>query len=481
MTCAVPIEYKIDVSLEDCHKLCINKTPSCLTLQYNLYKKSCQIFNIPSPFDQTTGKLGVKNINKNNNLNLRERRQINSNSVGPTFNNNKITNNNDGVCEITMLPSIGYSFIVFDQECYKMQIEFTSEVNTQLQVVRTNKNTTIRPESNKKAMGVGFVEEDNNEMPPNPFKNELSKVISNDISKTYETFSNNDLIKTRTKETFIKVIPLILDCPDSGRAKVMITDGIEITNQQPIITFHLPNSEKCLYTCRINGDLDGKRLQKQCRSASYNKINGICYLYDDLLIPTGSFDYNPNRQNIYFEKICLPEEEAPIGCDEGIIKLPQHVLLGHATEVIDAPNQGSCIRNCITSLVKYGFKCTSLMYFYEFDKFNCILNLQNRNTKKDFFRQELRQKVDYIELPSCLVKNNDKITQANDDLKYSTDDPIYDESEWGVWSNCDSSMTKTRTRFHCKTCSIKSEIIPCVENDKDFHKFVDMYDDDKTN
>ncbi|CEF62876.1 PAN-1 domain and Apple-like domain-containing protein [Strongyloides ratti] len=483
MTCAVPIEYKVNVSLEECHTLCINKTPSCLTLQYDLYKKSCQVFNTPSPFDQTTGKLGIKNLKETP---FRFRRQVNSNSVG-SFELQKSSQDN-GVCEITMLPSIGYSFIVFDQECYKMQIEFTSEVNTQLEVFKTTKNDTTNVKT-KKAMGVGFVqeafnnnneEEEDNDTPPNPFKTDTPSLINNDIQNSFKTFSKVNFISNDNNvDNQVKVLPIMLDCPDSSKAKILITDGIEIINQQPMISLHLPDTEKCLYSCRINSEIEGRRFSRQCRSATYDKLRSICYIYDDLLIPSGSFDYNPNRQSIYFEKICLPQSDISIGCDEGLIKLPQHVLLGHATEIIDASSQNICIKFCITSLPKYGFKCSSIMYFYEFDKFNCILNKENRYTKYQFFRQELKQKVDYIELPTCMLKENQKIALSNDDYKYTADDTIYDEAEWGVWSDCDSSMTKTRTRLQCTTCIVKSETVPCIKNEKEFNKFIDMYDDEK--
>uniref|UniRef100_A0A0K0EFB6 Apple domain-containing protein n=1 Tax=Strongyloides stercoralis TaxID=6248 RepID=A0A0K0EFB6_STRER len=483
MTCAVPIEYKINISLEECHTLCINKTPNCLTLQYDLYKKSCQVFNTPSPFDQTTGKLGVKNIKEPS---FRWRRQVNSNSVGSILDYQKPSQGN-GVCEITMLPSIGYSFIVFDQECYKMQIEFTSEVNTQLQVFKTPKNSTING-GGKKAMGVGFVqeafnnEEDNETVPPNPFQTDPSPPINSDIQNSFKSFSKENLISNdnrNDKNNHVQILPIMLDCPDGSRAKILITDGIEIINQKPITTIYLPSVEKCLYSCRINSDIEGRRFPRQCQSATYDKLRSICYIYDDLLMPTGSFDYNPNRQSIYFEKICISEGEISIGCDEGLIKLPQHVLLGHASEIIDAPNQNICVRSCITSLPKYGFKCSSIMYFYEFDKFNCILNKENRYTKYQFFRQELKQKVDYIELPSCMLKENPKIALLNDDYKYTSEDSIYDEAEWGLWSSCDSSMTKTRTRLQCTSCIVKSETIPCIKIEKEFNKFIDMYDDDK--
>uniref|UniRef100_A0A0N5C5W7 Apple domain-containing protein n=1 Tax=Strongyloides papillosus TaxID=174720 RepID=A0A0N5C5W7_STREA len=485
MTCAVPIEYKVNVSLEDCHTTCINKTPSCLTLQYDSYKKTCQVFNTPSPFDQTTGKLGVKSIK--NGL-FRAKRQVNSNSVGAST--DQSPSQTSGVCEITMLPSIGYSFIVFDQECYKMQIEFTSEVNTQLQVVKTPKNNT-NVKKPKKAMGVGFVEEtfngmDNNnnednkdDTPPNPFITETTSLLNNDIQNSFNTFTRTNFISSDYKNGNVKVLPVMLDCPDGSRAKIIITDGIEIVSQQPMISLHLADGEKCLYTCRINSELEGRRFQRQCRSATYDKLRSICYIYDDLLIPTGSFDYNPNRQSIYFEKVCIPESEVSVGCDEGMIKLPQHVIIGHATEVIDAPNQVACIRSCIQSLPKYGFKCASVMYFYEFNKFNCILNKDTRHTKGPFFRQELKQKVDYIELSKCMLKENTKIALSNDDYKYAVEDTVYDEEEWGMWSTCDTSMTKTRTRVKCTSCIVKSETIPCIKGEKDFNKFVDMYDDDK--
>uniref|UniRef100_A0AC35TW76 PAN domain protein n=1 Tax=Rhabditophanes sp. KR3021 TaxID=114890 RepID=A0AC35TW76_9BILA len=302
-----------------------------------------------------------------------------------------------------MLPSIGYSFAVFDSECYKLQLQFDSEVANQLKSAKIQSFDT-------KSFGTSFVEES---PPPNPFQSETvknlppnsfqSKTIENPppLPKPLPVIGRSNLIQPITTSSMIlskaqttqQIIPILLDCADGSRATISITDGIQVQQQVAFYSLVLEDTDKCLYACRTSADLDGIRLPQQCRSSSYRRSTRQCLFYSDVLKPSGNLDYLPNRDSVYFEKFCIPKREVNVGCDEAVYKYPQNILLGHATEVIDSPNQADCITKCITSQQRYKFACKSVMYFHMFDKFNCILNEHDKDSKPEFMHTELRQQV----------------------------------------------------------------------------------------
>uniref|UniRef100_A0A0M3JD59 Apple domain-containing protein n=1 Tax=Anisakis simplex TaxID=6269 RepID=A0A0M3JD59_ANISI len=137
-----------------------------------------------------------------------------------------------------------------------------------------------------------------------------------------------------------------------------------------------------------------------CHSAQYEQNTRQCTLFAVSISPTGTAQYNPNANVLYFEKLCVPE--AVMGkCKGDMRRVPQYILIGHARATVDAPTHSSCVEKCMTAFVNFGFICRSAMHFYEFSKENCILNVHSSRTRAPFFTAEKRQKVDYIEMNDC--------------------------------------------------------------------------------
>uniref|UniRef100_A0A915AZM8 Apple domain-containing protein n=1 Tax=Parascaris univalens TaxID=6257 RepID=A0A915AZM8_PARUN len=196
-----------------------------------------------------------------------------------------------------------------------------------------------------------------------------------------------------------KALPLISDCPPSFASHFEIIDGIEILAER-IAEFKIQTPEACMHACATNTVSDGKELSTRCHSAQFERLTTHCRLFDVSITPTGSAQYSPSVYVLYFEKICI-KESAANKCKGALKRVPQYVLVGHASAIVDAPTHGACVQSCITASVEYGFECRSVVHFYEFSIANCILNVHSARTRPAFFAVERRQKVDYIEMDDC--------------------------------------------------------------------------------
>ncbi|MCP9266352.1 Fer3-like protein [Dirofilaria immitis] len=96
-----------------------------------------------------------------------------------------------------------------------------------------------------------------------------------------------------------------------------------------------------------------------------------------------------------FQQLCLPEEQvcpAPYTFE----RLPGHVLVGIAKEVLQAESVEKCLSMCSTAKKEIEIDCRSAMYYY--DTGECILNDENRVTSATMISNDtLDMRVDYFE------------------------------------------------------------------------------------
>ncbi|VDK50087.1 unnamed protein product [Gongylonema pulchrum] len=103
------------------------------------------------------------------------------------------------------------------------------------------------------------------------------------------------------------------------------------------------------------------------------------------------------------------------GC-QVVDRFPQMILIGFAEAVITVQSFTECFENCLNSRQLYAMNCTSVMFFYEENVHNCILNSENRRTQKKLFVEENKDIVDYFEM-NCSLTNQNKEVKYEQPLK----------------------------------------------------------------
>ncbi|CAP35210.4 Protein CBG17597 [Caenorhabditis briggsae] len=180
---------------------------------------------------------------------------------------------------------------------------------------------------------------------------------------------------------------------------------------------------------------DTRRLDEY---AHFNRQTRQCSVYSDAINPNGYLEYKPNQNVIYIEKICIPDTVLPMSCDDVFRRIPQHILLGHASEVISVASENECVLECIKAKTMRSVACHSVLHYPDFASLNCILNVHTRHTKNQYFTPELAYKVDYVELGSC-------VTSSALDSQHGIGSVT---SEWSEWTHCDEqTSTTSRQRF----------------------------------
>uniref|UniRef100_A0A915PNC6 Apple domain-containing protein n=1 Tax=Setaria digitata TaxID=48799 RepID=A0A915PNC6_9BILA len=190
-------------------------------------------------------------------------------------------------------------------------------------------------------------------------------------------------------------------CASGLSIHIEVIDGIQVIAKF-LATFQTHTAEACLYLCTRNVLTDGSPLKTECRSAQYNRISKQCILFNTSITPTGYAQYIPNDDVIYFEKIYRSVYRM---CGEALRRVPQYILVGHATAVINAPSHTYCVEMCLRSLETFDFTCRSAIHFYEHPKANCILNKDSARTRPQYFISEANEKVDYVELAECIMRD----------------------------------------------------------------------------
>ncbi|CAG9532200.1 unnamed protein product [Cercopithifilaria johnstoni] len=194
------------------------------------------------------------------------------------------------------------------------------------------------------------------------------------------------------------------DCTSGFSTYIEAIDGIQIV-AEGLITLLTLTPEVCLQICTEN-KLSGENLLPiECHSAQYDRISKRCILFNTSITPTGNAEYTPNKDMTYFEKICISDM---VGrkCNIVLRRVPQYILIGHATAVVDAPSHNYCIETCLRSLEMFGFMCRSAIHFHDYSKSNCILNKDSAKTRPQYFTNEREQKMDYIEMNECFIRRN---------------------------------------------------------------------------
>uniref|UniRef100_A0A914YNW1 Apple domain-containing protein n=1 Tax=Panagrolaimus superbus TaxID=310955 RepID=A0A914YNW1_9BILA len=162
-----------------------------------------------------------------------------------------------------------------------------------------------------------------------------------------EPFSSSSNSRTRfhvptSGQNAISIIPDMPDCRDGGRARIQLIDGITLLmEKKPVAKIQVDSAQY----------LDGNRFPRPCVGATFDRSTGRCTIMDDAITPNGQLQYAPERETVYFEKICIPLAELPANCEDIVHRIPQRVMEGSHDATVDAQTQVECIRKCITASV----------------------------------------------------------------------------------------------------------------------------------
>ncbi|KAK0403856.1 hypothetical protein QR680_017161 [Steinernema hermaphroditum] len=422
MTCAVPMERRSGVSLAECKSLCFVNLDRCRSFQYDSVERQCDVFAIENPLltPKPTTRSPAFAIPLKDHAEsplgvkkLRSRRAIVGTAhvsevpVGPGLTEEFLPND---YCEPTMIPSIGVTFMVPRRSCRQRQVEAAPA----------------------RLFGP----------PPNPFGPPTMS------SPVVPAFAN------------------LPECPDASRPLIQLIEGVEVPGQAPGEELTLRSPADCLFVCQTR-----QRSRDPCQSATFDRATGTCTLLSDAIDPNGELQYTPNVNVVYFEKMCISEVQALVRCADMAHRVPQHILVGHASEILSASTQLECIKFCITAQTRLGFECRSILFFFEFPNDNCILNRQTRTSRPDFFIPERRQKVDYVQLPACWTSPGESLVTRSltMDLAWQREDSKSlktkptTASEWSRWTKCDSQAHLQSRSRNCSNCvGGDQEVTPCV-------------------
>ncbi|KHN81826.1 Uncharacterized protein F52C9.5 [Toxocara canis] len=414
LTCARPFQSQLSSTEEHCRRLCIASYPRSRSCQYDSFSE------------------GI-----------------------------------DSSCDPSMIPSIGFVFLVPLRNCSNSSEKFPTLIASHL-----------ASDSPLPSFGSSFPQTSPTFLP---------------IEASRPYYSSKDGFHQHFKPQLRHPMS---DCSPSYTPRFEIVDGIEVV-AEGIAKLFVSTPQACMYACGMNMLLDGTPLTMLCHSAQFERMNARCTLFDVSISPTGSAQYNPNVDVIYFEKICISacsqlldgtpltmlchsaqfermnarctlfdvsisptgsaqynpnvdviyfekiciSENAANHCRGTLRRVPQYVLLSHASAVVDAPTHSSCIEKCMVAPVEFGFECRSAIHFYEVPTANCILNVHSARTRPPFFVVEKRQKVDYIEMSDCQARQKDL--------------------PWTEWSDCDEESGVRWRQRNCTSCSSEVEQLPC--------------------
>ncbi|KJH42094.1 PAN domain protein [Dictyocaulus viviparus] len=291
----------------------------------------------------------------------------------------------------------------------------------------------------------------------------------------------NDKNKPPLRDPFssiaVEVLPIVPDCPLGEKARVQIIDGVEVISSSAVpVSFKVESAAKCVHACITSTFSDASRLPLLCRSAHFNRLSTKCSIYSDAINPNGYLEYRPNSNVLYMEKLCISgrlKMILPLSCDEVFRRIPQHILLGHASDIITSTSEEECIRECIAAKVNRGIQCQSLLHYPDEPVENCILNVHSKLTRPKYFIPELEHKVDYVEIPDC-AKNlvNEDLDTMNSEGRVIDRNKNWGfppglgivEYEWSEWTDCDRQTSTQRRERLCSDCIERIQIQPCFSN-----------------
>ncbi|VBB26672.1 unnamed protein product [Acanthocheilonema viteae] len=344
ITCAIAYEQRILPNEHQCSDLCLEM--SAQTCQYNRIRRECKLYNIVVALQRKHSR--------------QKEHHITSMEIGIMRKSNNLAMKS---CVPSISPAIGFLLLLNDG-CRLEQSGHSSG------------NVTSKPAHSN----VPMMSDHRKPLIPG------DKLVVQQI-KTNVTIDTRKLDASTPSYSSTN----LSDCTSGFSAYIEVIDGIEVVAES-LTTLQTRTPE-------LSG---GNLLPIECHSAQYDRVNKRCILFNASVTPTGNAKFIPNKNMIYFEKICISDM---VGrkCDVILRRVPQHVLVGHATVVIDAPSHNYCIETCLRSLEMFGFTCRSAVHFHEYPKSNCILNEHSARTRPQYFISEREQKMDYIELSECFI------------------------------------------------------------------------------
>uniref|UniRef100_A0A0N5AQE8 Apple domain-containing protein n=1 Tax=Syphacia muris TaxID=451379 RepID=A0A0N5AQE8_9BILA len=395
LDCAKPYLQKLVSSIEQCQQFCIESV--ALSCQYDTSRKLCELFDVKAEI----GSEGTVTSSYNH-RSADQPETVQNTAKTHARQKYRVEKSN---CEPSPIPSIGTTLITIDSNCV---LDKTASQTARNVVIGNGKKLIkIWKPANMHYSGAKIA----SAITPASLAN-IHGLSSNltEFSTIHSRSGKGDNFKDS-------------DCLSGFALRFEIIQGIEIL-ANALVSFASESSDSCLNSCQANHvcviirTANGSSESVSCRSAQYSRLERRCSFFDNSISPTGNAPYEPNSDMIYFEKICLPESLTK-NCYDALRRVPQYVLVGHATAVVDAQTQSFCIELCMRSVDDYGFECRSAIYFYEYPGLNCILNAESARTRPKFFAAELEQKVDYIEMSDC------QQTMKQEDPELSNCGPMY--------------------------------------------------------
>ncbi|PAV58478.1 hypothetical protein WR25_22038, partial [Diploscapter pachys] len=470
-------------SLEECEEICFAIPDKCKCAQFDYYKNQCTTYNVESPIERTLTEEQLL-------FYYRKRREAGGADVS---------------CSLpTLLPTIGSVHLVPDWKCLEQKEAIRlgeASINAaerELEETARKKLSPVAAQFEAPQLDVPTADHEKLAAKPEPQQEdkiglkaplpveaEQSNLLAAALEQTIqETKSEGHAEESATSQTVtveadvpvvertadgklpVEVLPIIPDCPVGENARVQIIDGVEIDSPAPI-AFTVTTPERCVQICRSNSLPNGARLSLLCRSAHFERLTGRCHLYSDALNPNGYLEYKPNAQVLYMEKICIADNALPVSCDDVFRRIPQHILFGHATDIVTTASELECIRECVEAKKNRHIDCRSLVFYPDFPSYNCILNVHTRVSRPAFFVPEHVYRVDYVEIAPCAslpiaqlvqgpaisVRSEDSLLQRVENQKGGLGIGVGTvTSDWSEWSSCDKKKKVRHRERICESC-----------------------------
>ncbi|CAD6185189.1 unnamed protein product [Caenorhabditis auriculariae] len=451
------------VSLDDCQQLCVRYGSRCLTLQYDFYRDNCEVYDVPSPL----------RVNASGAVFWRRKRSISEAGAAK----------NDGCVLASLSPTIGTTHMIPSLECLRQN----SPQNSEAPRSSEPQSQTQGPQPIKQPpldLKIRKVKDDSDKYTVVSNTKGTGEDKNPKIRLTRPTNDQEMLSLDPISNFAVEVLPIVPDCPVGEHARIQLIEGVQV-DTNPTLMFKVEAPEQCVQSCRTStvggaaevSFLDGSRLPLLCRSAQFDRKSNTCYAFHDAIDPNGYLDYKPNADILYIEKICIPDVVLPLSCDDVFRRIPQHIILGHASEILSVSSEQECVLQCIRSKSIRKTECHSVLHYPDFAAYNCILNVHTRHTKSAYFMPERTLKVDYVELAACASQLSFPQGHAmTSHISHAPMNPFErnDEkpdigagstiSEWTEWTSCDDeTSTRSRQRL-CDGCKEIIQFLPCFSN-----------------
>ncbi|CAL2049354.1 unnamed protein product [Caenorhabditis brenneri] len=451
ISCGKSIETRSSITLDECEAACIKYNTQCQTIQYDYYRNICEIFNVPSPLKMNT-------------------------TTSEEVRKREIALGNTECAIASLLPTIGTTHMIPQWDCLadvsnsRISTNATQPIDLRPVQSPTFTGELATPQKSKPDIKIKKIGGDQFEIVSNTVGGAENDSRSQKMPAVAESRdSSNQQFDNTLRNFAVEVLPIIPDCSLGEHSRIQVIEGVEVA-REATISFPVAILEQCVQACRVSTYADASRLPLLCRSAHFNKATKQCSVYSDAINPNGYLEYKPNQNVIYIEKICIPDTVLPMSCDDVFRRIPQHILLGHASEVISVASENECVLECIKAKTMRAVPCHSVLHYPDFASLNCILNVHTRHTKNQYFTPELAYKVDYVELGSCVT------TAAAGQLASRAlippnpfDKPVMTDivgvgsvtSEWSEWTHCDEQTSTTSRQRVCKGCNEIIQFMPC--------------------